>query len=81
MKQYYVSKSGNKFFFVDIESLMVVSQYTVLVSKQIIVIIVSASLVSSDYLETSLVKRSFVIQLQVLFYFSCVNKDSGQLLQ
>lgn len=60
---------------------MVVSQYNVLVSKQIIVIIVSASLVSPDYLETSLVKRSFVIQLQVLFYFSCANKDSGQLLQ
>lgn len=60
---------------------MVVSQYNVLVSKQIIVIIVSASLVSSDYLETSLVKRSFVIQLQGLFYFSCANKDSGQLLQ
>ena len=60
---------------------MVVSQNNVLVSKQIIVIIVSASLVSSDYLETSLVKRSFVIQWQVLFYFSCANKDSGQLLQ
>lgn len=60
---------------------MVVSQYNVLVSKHIIVIIVSASLVSSDYLETSLVKRSFVIQWQVLFYFSCANKDSGQLLQ
>lgn len=60
---------------------MVVSQYNVLVSKHIIVIIVSASLVSSDYLETSLVKRSFVIQLQVLFYFSCANKDSGQFLQ